>query len=35
MCKECEYKSKTKKIHTIKTHPEGYKEGINVEARAC
>ena len=37
MCEKCEYKSKTKKslrIHTIKTHSEGYKEGINVAARA-
>ena len=34
MCQKCEYKSKTKKIHTIKTHSEGYKEGINVAARA-
>ena len=37
MCGKCEYKSKTKKslkIHTIKTHSEGYKGGINVAARA-
>ena len=37
MCEKCEYKSKTKKslkIHTIKTHSEGYKEGKNVAARA-
>ena len=25
---------KNLKIHTIKTHSEGYKEGINVAARA-
>ena len=37
MCNKCECKSKSKKSlksHTIITNLEGYKEGINVVARA-